>query len=99
VTVSATITNSGAHAAEEVAQLYIHDRAASVTRPIRQLIAFRKVRLEPGQSQAVQFTIRRELLEFYGLANKPTVEPGDFDVWIAPSAQAEGVHGTLTLVR
>lgn len=99
LTVSATISNSGSRAAEEVAQLYIHDRAASVTRPVRQLIAFRKLRLEPGQSQVVQFTIRREQLEFYGLANKPTVEPGEFDVWIAPSAQADGVHGAFTLVR
>lgn len=99
VTVTATITNIGVRAADEVAQLYIHDRAASVTRPIRQLVAFQKVRLEPGQSKVVSFMIKREFLEFYGLANKPTVEPGEFDIWIAPSAQADGVSGTLTLVR
>ncbi|MFM5916527.1 MAG: glycoside hydrolase family 3 N-terminal domain-containing protein [Novosphingobium sp.] len=96
---TATITNSGKRAAEEVAQLYIHDRAASVTRPVRQLIAFRKVALAPGQSTTVRFTIDRSMLEFYGLENRPTVEPGLFDVWIAPSAQDEGARGTFTLVR
>lgn len=97
--IAATVTNSGSRAAEEVAQLYIHDRTASVTRPVRQLIAFRKLALAPGQSETVRFTIDRTMLEFYGFENRPTVEPGLFDVWIAPSAQANGVHGTFSLVR
>jgi beta-glucosidase len=96
---SATISNSGNRTAEEVVQLYIHDRAASVTRPVRQLVAFRKLELKPGQSETVRFTIDRSMLEFYGIDNRLTVEPGLFDVWIAPSAQAEGVQGTFTLVR
>lgn len=99
VEVSTTITNSGKRAIEEVAQFYIHDRAASVTRPIRQLVAFRKVSLAPGQSETVKFTLRRSMLEFYGTANTLTVEPGAFDLWIAPSAQAEGAKGSVTLSR
>lgn len=98
LTVSATISNRGTRAAEEVVQLYVRDRAASVTRPVRELKAFRKVRLAPGQSETVTFRIRRDLLLFYGRDNKPTVEPGQFDVWIAPSARAEGVHGTFELL-
>lgn len=97
--VSATVTNSGKRAAEEVAQLYIHDRSASVTRPVRQLVAFRKVALAPGQSEIVRFMIDRSMLEFYGLANRPTVEPGEFDLWVAGSAQDTGVHGRFSLVR
>ena len=93
------MTNSGKRAAEEVVQLYIHDRAASVTRPVRQLIAFRKVALAAGQSETVRFVIDRAMLEFYGLANRPTVEPGSFDLWVAPSAQDEGLHATFALVR
>ena len=95
--VTARITNRGARAAEEVVQLYTHDQVASITRPVRELKAFRKVRLEPGQSEVVRFVLRPADLEFYGLANKPVVEPGKFDVWIAPSAEAEGVHGTFEL--
>ena len=97
IAVSARITNSGRRTAEEVVQLYIHDRVASITRPVRELKAFRKIKLEPGQSEVVRFTLSPADLQFYGMANKPTVEAGTFDVWIAPSAEAEGVHGTFEL--
>jgi beta-glucosidase len=99
ITVAAIVTNSGSRAAEEVVQLYIRDRTASVTRPVRELKAFRKVALAPGASETVRFTLRREQLLFIGRDNKPTVEPGTFDVWIAPSAEADGVHATFELQR
>jgi beta-glucosidase len=92
LTVTATITNRGIARGEEVVQLYIRDRAASVTRPVRELKAFRKVKLAPGASETVTFKLNRALLLFIGRDNKPTVEPGTFDVWIAPSAETEGVH-------
>lgn len=95
--VSARVTNRGARAAEEVAQLYIRDRTASITRPVRELKAFRKVVLAPGASEVVSFTLRREHLEFIGRELKPTVEPGSFDLWIAPSAEAAGVHARFEL--
>jgi beta-glucosidase len=97
IEVSARIANRGQRAAEEVVQLYIHDRVASITRPVREMKGFKKIKLEPGQSQVVTFTLRPADLQFYGVANKPVVEPGTFDVWIAPSAEAEGVHGTFDL--
>jgi beta-glucosidase len=97
IQISATVTNSGRRAAEEVVQLYIHDRVASITRPVRELKAFRKVALAPGQSQTVRFTLTAADLTFYGLQDRPVIEPGTFDVWIAPSAEAEGVHGTFEL--
>jgi beta-glucosidase len=97
IQVSATIANRGRRAAEEVAQLYIHDRVASITRPVRELKAFRKVALAPGQSEVVRFTLTPADLAFYGLKDRPVVEPGTFDVWIAPSAEAEGVHGRFEL--
>ena len=97
IVVSATVTNRGSRAAEEVVQLYTHDRTASITRPVRELKAFRKVALAPGQSEVVRFTLRAADLAFYGLQDKPVVEPGTFDVWIAPSAEAPGVSGTFDL--
>jgi beta-glucosidase len=97
ISVSAKITNRGSRAAEEVAQLYVHDRVASITRPVRELKAYRKIALAPGQSEIVRFTIRAGDLWFIGVNNKPVVEPGAFDVWIAPSAEAEGVSGTFDL--
>ena len=96
--VRATITNSGTRAAEEVVQLYIHDVAASITRPVRELKAFRRVRLAAGARQEVVFTLKRSDLQFVGLDLKPTVEPGQFRLWVAPSAQAEGVSAFFELV-
>ncbi|HEY0044715.1 MAG TPA: glycoside hydrolase family 3 N-terminal domain-containing protein [Allosphingosinicella sp.] len=98
ISLEARITNRGTRAAEEVVQLYIRDRAASVTRPVRELKAFRKVSLPPGETETVRFTLRRDQLTFIGRDLRPTVEPGLFDVWIAPSAEADGVHGTFTLL-
>ena len=97
LTVRATIANSGTRAAEETVQLYIHDLAASITRPVRELKAFRKIMLKPGERQIVSFTLRKADLLFVGRDLKPTVEPGRFRIWIAPSAQAEGVSGEFTL--
>lgn len=94
---AATVRNSGAVAIEEVVQLYVRDRAASVTRPVRQLKGFEKIALKPGQSRTVRFTLTRKDLLFIGADNTPTVEAGTFDVWIAPSAEAQGVHGTFEL--
>ena len=98
LTVRATIANGGTRAAEEVVQLYIRDLAASVTRPVRELKAFRRVALKPGERQVVSFTLRRDDLLFIGQDLVPTVEPGRFHLWIAPSAQAEGVFGEFQLV-
>ena len=97
ISVSARITNRGKRAADEVVQLYIHDRVASITRPVRELKAYRKIALAPGQSQVVRFRLRASDLWFIGTANKPVIEPGTFDVWIAPSAESDGVHGTFEL--
>jgi beta-glucosidase len=68
-----------------------------VTRPVRELKAFRKVRLAAGERQTVRFKLTREQLEFIGADLKSTVEPGMFDVWIAPSAEAAGLSGYFDL--
>jgi beta-glucosidase len=97
LTVNAIITNNGELAAVEVAQLYIRDVTASITRPVRQLRGFKRVSLAPGASAEVSFTLRRADLEFVGMDMSRTVEPGRFDLWVAPSAQDEGVTGSFTL--
>lgn len=97
LTVEATVRNTGSRAAEEVVQLYIRDRAASITRPVRELKAFRKVALKPGEATTVRFTLRRDDLRFVGRDNRWTAEPGRFDLWVAPSAEADGLHGSFDL--
>lgn len=94
---SAIVANRGTRAAVEVVQLYVHDIAASVTRPVRELKAFKRIALAPGESRRVAFTLTRADLQFIGRDNRPVAEPGRFRAWIAPSAQAEGVGGEFEL--
>ena len=98
LSVGATLFNRGDRAADEVAQLYVRDLAASITRPVRELKGFRKVRLAPGGSASVAFTLTRADLMFTGEGMRRTVEPGRFRVWIAPSAEADGVSGEFALL-
>lgn len=88
IKISAKITNTGKRAAEEIVQLYIHDRVASITRPVRELKGFKKILIKPGETAEVIFEIRRQDLEFVGPNNTWITEPGLFDVWIAPSAES-----------
>ncbi len=96
--VRATVTNTGTREAEEVVQLYLAQRAASVTRPVRELKNFRKVRIAPGASEVVEFTVGNDDLQFLGRDMKPVVEPGEIDLWIAPSA-ADGIRKRFVLTR
>ena len=98
ITITATLTNRGHHAVEEVAQMYIHTRSASVSRPVRELKAFQKIALAPGQSAQAQFRLTRADCAFIGQANRPVVEPGTIDLWVAASAQDAGLHGQFTII-
>jgi beta-glucosidase len=95
--VSARVANAGKRQAEEVVQLYIHDKVASLTRPVRQLKGFQKVRLKPGESRVVTFSLTRHDLEFIGQDLVPVAEPGEFEVWVCGSA-ATGEPAAFTLV-
>jgi beta-glucosidase len=97
LTVRATVSNRGSRAAVEVAQLYIRDIAASVTRPVRELKAYQRVALAPGESKEITFTLSRRDLTFVGRNLQPTAEAGEFDVWVAPSAEAAGLSDRFVL--
>lgn len=97
VEVSATLHNQGRRAAREVAQLYIRQRVASMTRPVRELKGFKAVALEPGQSATVRFVLSRHDLAFVQADLGTAAEPGVFDLWVAPNATA-GSATTVTLL-
>ncbi|THD37495.1 MAG: beta-glucosidase BglX [Sphingomonas sp.] len=86
VTVTATVTNTGKRRAHEVAQLYVNDKVASLTQPVRALKGIRHLDLDPGQSVTVSFTLTRDDLGFVHPDKRRYAEPGAFDVWVAPSA-------------
>ncbi len=98
ITVRARLANTGTREAEEVVQLYVAKRAASVTRPVRELKAFRKVRIAAGATAEVDFRLAADELRFLGRDMKPTAEPGEFDLWVAPSA-ASGIRKRFVLTR
>ena len=96
IKVRATVTNTGNRQIHEVAQLYIHDKVASMTQPVRSLKGFRHLDLDPGQSATVEFTLSRADLAFVHPDFKAEAEAGQFDVWVAPSS-AGGTAATFTL--
>ncbi|WP_380785865.1 glycoside hydrolase family 3 N-terminal domain-containing protein [Sphingomonas sp. R86521] len=85
IEVSAMVTNTGARSGDEVVQLYIHDRVASRTRPVRELKGFARVSLKAGESKPVRFALVRDDLRFWGDGDW-VVEPGMFDLWVATSS-------------
>jgi beta-glucosidase len=91
IKVSAMVRNAGKVGGEEVTQLYIHDKFASVVRPIKELKGFEKFYLAAGESKKVSFTLTDELLGFFNNNGKFTVEPGEFEVMIGTSSN-EGLR-------
>ena len=89
ITASATVTNTGDRAGEEVVQLYVRDLVGSVTRPVQELKGFEKIMLAPGESRTVSFTIEPEDLAFTRADMTHGWEPGEFQLWIAPSSGAK----------
>jgi len=80
--VTVTVRNTGSHRGDEIAQLYIQDPVASITRPVRELRGFKRVTLAAGEAQTVTFPLTRGALAFYGLDMKKIVEPGLFRVYV-----------------
>lgn len=86
------VTNTGPRAGTEVVQVYIRDRVSSVTRPVKELKGFKKVELQPGESQTVALDITPASLAFYDVNMKYVVEPGDFDILIGTSSRDADLH-------
>jgi beta-glucosidase len=80
------ITNTGPREGDEVPQLYIHQKIASVTRPVMQLKGFQRVTLKPGEKKTVKFTITPEMLSLLNVDMHQVVEPGVFEIMVGPSS-------------
>lgn len=85
--ISCTITNEGQRAGEEVVQLYIRDWTGSVTRPVKELKAFRKVMIPAGQSKEIVFKLSSKDLSFYRRDMTFGTEPGYFDVFVGTNSR------------
>ncbi|ARS37867.1 glycosyl hydrolase [Pontibacter actiniarum] len=82
LTLEATVTNDGEHEGEEVVQLYLTDEQASAAVPLYSLKAFRRVKLEPGASAKVAFTVTPEMMEMVDEHGQRKIEPGRFKVFV-----------------
>jgi len=98
IAVSADIANTGARDGDEIVQLYTRQLAASLTRPVRELRAFRRVHLKAGEKQTIEFALTSDDLAFYNSSGQLAAEPGEFEVWIAPDS-ASGPMATFELAR
>ncbi len=89
------VTNTGARSGDEVVQLYLFDRVASVTRPVQQLAGFARVPLEAGRSARVRFAVPVDLLSFTGLDGRRRVEPGVTSVLVGASSADIRLRGKV----
>jgi beta-glucosidase len=96
IEVRATLSNKGKRRGTQAVQLYIRDRVASRTRPIRELKRIERVTLDPGENKVVRFSLSRADLSFIGAGGKRIVEPGLFDLWVGDSS-TDGLHAQFTL--
>jgi len=99
ITATVTVANTGTRAADEVVQLYLHQRFGSASRPVRELKGFRRVTLQPGQKQEISFPVGRDERNYWSAAkNGWVVEPSDFDVWVGNSSMAT-LHDSFSVVE
>ncbi|MFP5226392.1 MAG: glycoside hydrolase family 3 C-terminal domain-containing protein [Acidobacteriota bacterium] len=94
-TVTVNVTNTGSRAATDTVQLYLHQRVAPVSLPVRQLRGFARVTLAPGQTQPVTFTIRPEDLMFLDRDMKWRMVPGTVDILIGGASDHIVLRGSL----
>jgi beta-glucosidase len=94
------VTNVGKRMGTEVVQMYIRDRVSSVTRPVKELKGFKKISLQPGETQTVTLDITPEALAFYDINMQFVVEPGEFEIMAGNSSRDEDLQKVvLTVAR
>ncbi len=95
--VSVTLKNTGEHRAKEVVQLYTRQLFGSRTRPVRELRAFEKVELDPGQETEVVIDLHLQNIGFHNPDMEYVVEPGDYHLWIGTDSQS-GLKGEFKIL-
>jgi beta-glucosidase len=100
IDVQVTVKNTGKRAGAEVAQLYVGDPHASVDRPEKELKAFQRVDLAPGESRTIHFKLDRRALSFWSVGTHAWVaEPGRFDVLVGSSSRDIRLRGSFNLIQ
>ncbi|RNL95281.1 beta-glucosidase BglX [Sinomicrobium pectinilyticum] len=92
LTITAKVTNTGERDGEETVQLYVHDKVASITPPVKELKRFRKIFLRKGESKNVTFSLSAEDLKFYNQDLEWVYEPGAFEFFVGGSSDLPFTH-------
>src|SRR5690242_14681038 len=93
--VSCVVSNTGERDGDEVVQLYIADRLASVARPVKELAGFRRINLAAGQSRRVRFSVQLSQLALLDRQMRWVVEPGAMAVLIGSTSKDIRLQGTF----
>lgn len=88
IKVQVTVKNTSEIAGEEIAQLYIRDKVASIVRPVKELKGFKKFKLLPNESKTIEFILTEKELGFYNNIGKFIIEPGEFDIMVGTSSES-----------
>ncbi|HXJ05642.1 MAG TPA: beta-glucosidase BglX [Candidatus Acidoferrum sp.] len=97
--VSIDVDNTGSSSADEVAQLYIHQRYGSTSRPVRELKGFERITLASHEKKTVHFSLGNDELTYWSTAKKDWVEePAAFDIWVGGNSKAE-LHSTFVIAK
>ena len=87
VEASIMVSNTGQRDGDEVVQLYIHQQASSIARPVKELRGFQRIHLKAGEQRRVTFCIDREQLQYLNAQGEPVLEPGIFDIMIGTNSE------------
>jgi beta-glucosidase len=99
LTASVTVTNTGERDADEVVQLYLHQRHGSASRPVRELKGFRRVHLTAGESRTVDFSVGPDQLRYWNAGVRDFVlDASTFDVWAGGDSTAQ-LTATFTTTK
>lgn len=95
IEVSVEVTNTGKRKGDEVVQMYLRDRISSVTRPVKELKAYQRVTLSPGETKTVKLTIDASALAFYDIDFNYVIEKGEFTVMTGNSSADKDLKSTI----
>lgn len=98
VTISADVTNVGDQTGDEVVQLYTHQYAHGITRPVKELRGFKRVTLQPGETRTLRFHLNVNQLAFYDRDLRYVVEPGTVEIMIGNSSQDIHCRGSFEII-
>ena len=94
LSISVNVKNVGEIAGDEIVQLYISDKYSSITRPVKELKAYQRVALKPGESKEIVFELNKSAFAYYDSEMNYVVEAGDFDILVGNSSRDEDLKNT-----